>query len=137
MHSLNIIHRDIKPENITISYVNKTKQKLILFENIFLKGILKLCDLGYASYFGPRNLRTTLCGTLDYVSPEMIEYKIYNNSVDIWSVGVLTFELLVGRAPFTGKNHEETFEKVVKVLFFDFYVLFFLCVLRNIFLGNS
>lgn len=45
-------------------------------------------------------MKTTFCGTLDYVSPEMKDIGSYGSSVDIWSLGVLTFELLTGCAPF-------------------------------------
>lgn len=45
-------------------------------------------------------MKTTFCGTLDYLSPEMKEKGQYDNSVDIWSLGVLTYELLIGKAPF-------------------------------------
>ncbi|EGR31122.1 protein kinase domain protein [Ichthyophthirius multifiliis] len=95
MHSQNIIHRDIKPENIMI-----------------YNGILKLCDFGYASYVTPTNLRSTFCGTLDYVSPEMVQGQNYDQSVDIWSVGILTYELIFGQAPFTVKDHESTLTKI-------------------------
>ena len=46
-------------------------------------------------------MKTTFCGTLDYLSPEMKEKGLYDNSVDIWAIGVLTFELLTGSAPFS------------------------------------
>ncbi|EGR28227.1 protein kinase domain protein [Ichthyophthirius multifiliis] len=97
MHMSSIIHRDIKPENIMIC-----------------DGILKLCDFGYAAPFSKKIRRSTFCGTLDYVSPEMIENKDYNNSIDIWSLGILTYELIFGRAPFSGKGYEDTLQNVLK-----------------------
>lgn len=45
-------------------------------------------------------MKTTFCGTLDYLSPEMKDRGIYDNSVDVWSIGVLTFELLTGNPPY-------------------------------------
>lgn len=45
-------------------------------------------------------MKTTFCGTLDYISPEMKDQGQYSAKVDIWSLGILTFELLVGQAPF-------------------------------------
>lgn len=46
-------------------------------------------------------MKTTFCGTLDYLSPEMKDRGIYDNSVDVWSIGILTYELLTGTAPYT------------------------------------
>ncbi|EGR30913.1 protein kinase domain protein [Ichthyophthirius multifiliis] len=97
IHSKNIVHRDIKPENIMIC-----------------SGILKLCDFGCSGIVQKDQMRQTFCGTLDYVSPEMVEGKEYDFSVDIWSLGVLTYELMFGKAPFTAQNHDAIFKKVVK-----------------------
>lgn len=55
-------------------------------------------------------MRSTFCGTLDYVSPEMVQGKSYDYSIDVWSVGILTYELIIGYAPFAGKNHDDTFD---------------------------
>lgn len=87
LHSLNppIIHRDIKPENI-------------LFDK---EGLIKLCDFGWSSTMKPNTLRKTFCGTYDYLPPEIITKRGHDTSADIWALGVLTFELLSGNAPFT------------------------------------
>lgn len=45
-------------------------------------------------------MKKTFCGTLEYISPEMMENSEYDSSVDIWSIGVLTYELLIGSAPY-------------------------------------
>ena len=65
-------------------------------------GILKLSDFGWSIYTSIQ--RTTFCGTLDYVSPEVIQGKNYDFSVDLWSIGVLTYELITGSAPFDTKK---------------------------------
>lgn len=52
------------------------------------------------SQHAPSNRRQTLCGTLDYLPPEMIEGKEHNAKVDLWALGVLTYEFLVGSPPF-------------------------------------
>jgi len=75
LHSKNIIHRDIKPENILVD-----------------GDTLKLADFGW-SIHTPANRRQTYCGTLDYLPPEMLKGEEYSNSIDIWSIGVLTYEL--------------------------------------------
>jgi len=69
---------------------------LLLFLSCFPKGQVKIADFGW-SVHAPRNRRKTLCGTLDYLPPEMIEGKDHDHSVDIWSLGILMFEFLTGR----------------------------------------
>jgi aurora kinase, other len=87
LHRKHVIHRDIKPENILVG----------------IHGEIKISDFGW-SVHAPNNRRATLCGTLDYLPPEMIKSgskdNWYNEKVDLWSLGVLTYEFLVGEAPF-------------------------------------
>jgi len=63
------------------------------------QGVIKLGDFGCSTYI-KNKMRETFCGTLDYLSPEMVDNKLYDYSVDIWAIGVLTFELLCGKPPF-------------------------------------
>ncbi|KAI9679661.1 MAG: spindle assembly checkpoint kinase [Trizodia sp. TS-e1964] len=99
LHSKHIIHRDIKPENILVG----------------INGELKLSDFGW-SVHAPDNRRQTTCGTLDYLPPEMVapEEKYYGNKVDLWSLGVLAYELIVGMAPFED-DAIRTQKRIVKV----------------------
>lgn len=86
LHKKHVIHRDIKPENILVG----------------VHGEIKISDFGW-SVHAPNNRRQTMCGTLDYLPPEMLRGKDdnwYNEKVDLWSLGVLTYEFLVGEAPF-------------------------------------
>ncbi|CAM1505546.1 Fc.00g111830.m01.CDS01 [Cosmosporella sp. VM-42] len=87
LHRKHVIHRDIKPENILVG----------------IHGEIKVSDFGW-SVHAPNNRRKTMCGTLDYLPPEMIKPgtsdNFYNEKVDLWSLGVLTYEFLVGEAPF-------------------------------------
>lgn len=87
LHKKHVMHRDIKPENILVG----------------LHGEIKISDFGW-SVHAPNNRRQTMCGTLDYLPPEMIkpgrEENWYSDKVDLWSLGVLTYEFLVGEAPF-------------------------------------
>ncbi|KAM6298658.1 aurora kinase A [Aegotheles albertisi] len=99
-HSKSVIHRDIKPEN------------LLLGSN----GELKIADFGW-SVHAPSSRRTTLCGTLDYLPPEMIEGKTHDEKVDIWSLGVLCYEFLVGKPPFEAQTHHETYRAISRVQF--------------------
>jgi len=95
-HANNIIHRDIKPENILLG----------------LQGEVKLADFGW-SVRTPSKRRETMCGTLDYLPPEMVEQKEYNHKVDNWTVGVLCYELLCGSPPFETEQQNETYRRIV------------------------
>ncbi|OHT04744.1 Aurora kinase A-A [Tritrichomonas foetus] len=97
-HSKHVIHRDIKPENILVG----------------ANGELKIADFGW-SVHAPSSRRTTLCGTLDYLPPEMIEGHEHDESVDIWSLGVLLFEFLVGSPPFEAPNQRDTCQRIKEV----------------------
>jgi len=88
MHDRSIAHRDIKPENIVINS----------------EGVAKLCDFGWSALV--ESSRQTYCGTFDYAPPEILERKNYDASVDIWCIGVLTYELLTGRVPFEGDQRK-------------------------------
>ena len=77
---------------------------------------VKLCDFGFAANFEPR---TTLCGTVEYMSPEMILRKQHNHKVDVWSIGILLFELIEGHAPFRGQTQDEILEGMKKPMFFS------------------
>ncbi|EGD87434.2 AGC/PKA protein kinase [Trichophyton rubrum CBS 118892] len=82
LHSKHIVYRDLKPEN------------LLLDKN----GHLKITDFGFAKEV--RDITWTLCGTPDYLAPEVVSSKGYNKSVDWWSLGILIFEMLCGFTPF-------------------------------------
>ncbi|KAF2113472.1 serine/threonine-protein kinase-like protein [Lophiotrema nucula] len=87
LHRKHVMHRDIKPENILVG----------------IHGEIKISDFGW-SVHAPNNRRNTMCGTLDYLPPEMLrgggKDNFYSEKVDLWSLGVLTYEFLVGEAPF-------------------------------------
>lgn len=98
LHERNVIHRDIKPENLLLGH----------------NDVLKIADFGW-SVHEPNSKRTTLCGTLDYLSPEMVQAKPHSKMVDLWSLGVLTYELLVGSAPFHAEDYSTTYKKIMRV----------------------
>ena len=78
-------------------------------------GELKLCDFGWAVY-APASRRSTLCGTLDYLPPEMLaEGPKYDHAVDLWSLGVLTYELLIGMPPFEHNDQCRTQRKITQL----------------------
>lgn len=59
--------------------------------------------------------RRTMCGTLDYLPPEMIEGHTHSEKVDLWCIGVLCYECLVGNPPFETASHSETYKRIMKV----------------------
>jgi len=97
-HSKHIIHRDIKPENLLIGYNNE----------------IKIADFGW-SIHAPTSRRNTLCGTLDYLPPEMVEGKDHDETVDIWTLGVLLYEFLVGNPPFETESHNATYRRITAI----------------------
>lgn len=99
LHKKHVIHRDIKPENILLD----------------LNGLLKISDFGW-SVHAPNTRRATLCGTLDYLPPEMVEGRDHNEKVDLWSLGVLCYEFIVGNPPFEDMSgHAATYKRIAKV----------------------
>jgi aurora kinase len=97
-HRKHVIHRDIKPENLLLDH----------------RGNLKIADFGW-SVHAPSLRRKTLCGTLDYLPPEMVEGLPHDANVDIWSLGVLAYEFLVGNPPFEAQSHTDTYKRIAKV----------------------
>ena len=97
LHSKNIVYRDLKPENILI---NKN-------------GYLKLTDFGFAKQL--ENEKTyTLCGTPEYLAPEIILNKGHGKAVDWWTLGILLYEMLVGIDPFSDDDPMKTYQKILK-----------------------
>lgn len=97
-HLNNVIHRDLKPENILLTADDN----------------VKLADFGWSAHTMSNN-RKTMCGTLDYLPPEMIDGKSYDDSIDQWCLGVLCYEFLVGSPPFESDNSEKTYEKIRRI----------------------
>lgn len=95
LHSKDIIYRDLKPENI------------LLDKN----GHVKITDFGFAKYVP--DVTYTLCGTPDYIAPEVVSTKPYNKSIDWWSFGILIYEMLAGYTPFYDSNTMKTYEKIL------------------------
>lgn len=97
-HANKVMHRDIKPENLLLGY----------------NGELKIADFGW-SVHAPSSRRMTMCGTLDYLPPEMVENSVYDERVDLWALGVLTYEFLVGNPPFETKSTQTTYKRICTV----------------------
>lgn len=91
MHLQNITHRDIKPENILL-----VSDQVNNFD-------IKIADLGFACQVQENGLDLVL-GTPLYMAPELVRHQKYTEKVDVWSLGIITYQLLSGRTPFDGKN---------------------------------
>lgn len=95
LHFCNLVYRDLKPENILIDK----------------HGYLKITDFGFCKVLQGRTW--TLCGTPEYLAPELILSKGYGFSVDWWSFGVLLYEMNAGYPPFYANEPMKTYEKIV------------------------
>jgi calcium-dependent protein kinase len=103
LHIKGVVHRNIKPENILI---------LKKVENENEEFIIKLADFGYSQFLGKKKRSEgKIVGSPLYISPEVIEGR-FDYKCDLWSVGVLTYFLLSGHHPFTGKSYE-IFNKIL------------------------
>ncbi|KAL7168710.1 hypothetical protein ACSBR2_039038 [Camellia fascicularis] len=88
-HKKDVIHRDIKPENLLLDH--------------------EIADFGWSVQSTSK--RHTMCGTLDYLAPEMVENKAHNYAVDNWALGILCYEFLYGVPPFEAESQTDTFRR--------------------------
>ncbi|PIA47739.1 hypothetical protein AQUCO_01400384v1 [Aquilegia coerulea] len=101
LHTHHIIHRDLKPENILLS-------------TAACDAVLKISDFGLSRRTNPGDYAETVCGSPLYMAPEVLEFKTYDDKVDMWSVGAILFELLNGHPPFHGKNNVQILRNIKK-----------------------
>ena len=108
LHENKILHRDIKLENIMISEKEKDNST---GEELFW---VKIIDFGTAKLFEKNKKEKEVVGSSYYIAPEVLKQN-YNEKCDTWSVGVILYMTLVGRAPFDGKDDEEIINKISSV----------------------
>ena len=93
----NIVHRDLKPHNILIN--KETKQ-------------IKICDFGFAKEFKDTLLSDTICGSPLYMAPELLQNQKYNIKSDIWSIGIIMYEIVMKDHPFKSNNISDLIHKI-------------------------
>ena len=99
LHSNRVIHRDMKPQNILIG----------------ARRVVKLCDFGFARAMSSATMvLTSIKGTPLYMAPELVQEQPYNHTVDLWSLGVILYELFVGQPPFYTNSIYSLIQKIVR-----------------------
>ncbi|CAN9510997.1 unnamed protein product [Ophioblennius macclurei] len=100
LNSKGIIHRDLKPQNILLSYAGRKKSNI--------SGIrIKIADFGFARYLQSNMMAATLCGSPMYMAPEVIMSQNYDAKADLWSIGTVIYQCLVGKPPFQANSPQD------------------------------
>ncbi|XP_027031024.2 serine/threonine-protein kinase ULK2 isoform X1 [Tachysurus fulvidraco] len=100
LNNKGIIHRDLKPQNILLSYTSRKKSSV--------SGIrIKIADFGFARYLQSNMMAATLCGSPMYMAPEVIMSQNYDAKADLWSIGTVIYQCLVGKPPFQANSPQD------------------------------
>lgn len=99
LHGRGVLYRDLKLENLVLD----------------ADGYPKLIDFGLAKPDATRTSErsSTMCGSAEYMAPEILQHKSYDQRVDLWSFGILLYEMLLGRTPFYHANHREQGRRII------------------------
>ncbi|XP_045625988.2 serine/threonine-protein kinase H1 homolog [Procambarus clarkii] len=103
LHGLGITHRDLKPDNLL--YYHPGNDSRLMITDFGLAHTRKSAD---------DVLMSTICGTPEYIAPEMVARRLYTNAVDLWAVGVITYILLRGDFPFFDRERIRLYKKILK-----------------------
>lgn len=99
MHSKGIVHRDLKPQNILLSNVPPLSAD-DNWDNVSIK----IADFGFARTLGSSQLTTTVCGSPLYMAPEILDGHKYTDTADLWSFGIILYEMLAGIQPYIANS---------------------------------
>ncbi|XP_078174500.1 protein kinase superfamily protein isoform X2 [Carex rostrata] len=97
----NVVHRDLKPQNILLSTNDES-------------AVLKIADFGFAKSLNPYSMAETLCGSPLYMAPEVMQVQKYDAKADLWSLGVILYQLVTGRTPYNGANQIQLLQNILK-----------------------
>ncbi|KAL1959715.1 hypothetical protein VTO42DRAFT_1301 [Malbranchea cinnamomea] len=128
LRSKDLIHRDVKPQNLLLNPSPKSIAEGLVdtppykgSEDSFTTVVgvqsfpmLKIADFGFARSLPSTSLAETLCGSPLYMAPEILRYEKYDAKADLWSVGTVLYEMLVGKPPFRAGNHVELLRRIEK-----------------------
>ncbi|KAF3937586.1 hypothetical protein ABW19_dt0200171 [Dactylella cylindrospora] len=127
LRNRNLIHRDIKPQNLLLEppvvtygelgpYSEGFKDEKRKIPEVGLPDlpVLKIADFGFARNLPSTAMADTLCGSPLYMAPEILRYEKYDAKADLWSVGTVLYEMVVGKPPFRARNHVELLRKIEK-----------------------
>ena len=123
-----LIHRDVKPQNLLLdpspefyAKVSPDRIPYAVHERSFVPATgvnslptLKLADFGFARSLPQTSMAETLCGSPLYMAPEILRYEKYDAKADLWSVGTVLYEMMVGKPPFRAQNHVDLLRKIEK-----------------------
>lgn len=128
LRAKNYVHRDIKPQNLLLIpsprwYAERGQEvrpftvddnSLVPAAGIDTLPMLKVADFGFARVLPQTSLAETLCGSPLYMAPEILRYEKYDAKADLWSLGTVLHEMMVGKPPFRANNHVELLRKIEK-----------------------
>ena len=99
-----VVHRDLKPENLLLASADDDTN-------------VKIADFGFAKHTQDLGQERAICGTADYIAPEILSARKYGPAVDIWSSGVIAYILLGGYPPFYSDDETELFRIIQSGVF--------------------